>query len=131
MADKSSVNKAFNTLLISFLDDIISIFPEEEDIVTAKTSMMTFKQMNPTILIKSWFKMVYTPYADIINKGDVSFFFDKDYSADLQSVPNGKELMKMIDKVRGPIRNMDSTNKSHSAEYVLKLSKLSEMYSSM
>ena len=131
MADKSSINKAFNTLLFSFLDDIITIFPEQEDIATAKTSMMSFKQMNPTLLIKSWYKMVYVPYANVINAGDVSFFFDKDYSADLQNVPNGKELMKMIDKVRGPIRSMDDTNRGHCAEYVLKLSKLSEMYSSM
>ena len=131
MADKSSINKAFNTLLFSFLDDIITIFPEQEDIATAKTSMMSFKQMNPSLLIKSWYKMVYMPYANVIDAGDVSFFFDKDYSTDLQNVPNGKELMKMIDKVRGPIRSMDETNRGHCAEYVLKLSKLSEMYSSM
>jgi hypothetical protein len=131
MADKSSINKAFNTLLFSFVDDIITIFPEQEDIATAKTSMMSFKQMNPTLLIKSWYKMVYMPYANVINAGDVSFFFDKDYSADLQNVPNGKELMKMIDKVRDPIRSMDDTNRGHCAEYILKLSKLSEMYSSM
>ena len=131
MADTSSINKAFNTLLFSFLDDIITIFPEQEDIATAKTSMMSFKQMNPSLLIKSWYKMVYMPYANVIDAGDVSFFFDKDYSGDLQNVPNGKELMKMIDKVRGPIRSMDDTNRGHCAEYVLKLSKLSEMYSSM
>ena len=131
MADKSSINKAFNTLLFSFVDDIITIFPEQEDIATAKTSMMSFKQMNPSILIKSWYKMVYMPYANVIDAGDVSFFFDKDYCTDLQNVPNGKELMKMIDKVRGPIRSMDETNRGHCAEYVLKLSKLSEMYSSM
>jgi len=131
MADKSSINKAFNTLLFSFVDDIITIFPEQEDIATAKTSMMSFKQMNPSLLIKSWYKMVYVPYANVIDAGDVSFFFDKDYSSDLQNVPNGKELMKMIDKVRTPIRSMDDTNRGHCAEYVLKLSKLSEMYNSM
>ena len=131
MADKSSINKAFNTLLFSFVDDIITIFPEQEDIATAKTSMMSFKQMNPSLLIKSWYKMVYMPYANVIDAGDVSFFFDKDYSTDLQNVPNGKELMKMIDKVRAPIRSMDDTNRGHCAEYVLKLSKLSEMYNSM
>jgi hypothetical protein len=131
MADKSSINKGFNTLLFNFVDDIISIFPEQHDIATAKTSMMSFKQMNPSILIKSWHKMVYVPYASVIDAGDVSFFFDKDYSSDLQNVPNGKELMKMIDKVRGPIRTMDDTNRGHCAEYVLKLSKLSDMYSKM
>lgn len=131
MTDKISINKAFNKLIFGFLDDIITIFPEQDDIATAKTSMMSFKQMNPSILIKSWFKVVYTPYADVINAGDVNFFFDKDYSTDLQNIPNGKEFMKMINKVRDPIRTMDDTNRGHCAEYILKLSKLSEMYNSM
>ena len=39
--------------------------------------------------------------------------------------------MKMIDKVRAPIKTMDDTNRGHCADYILKLSKLSEMYSSM
>ena len=131
MGDKSSINKAFNKLIISFLDDIISIFPEQQDIATAKTSLLSFKQMNPSILIKSWHKLVYTPYAQVIEAGDVNFFFEKDYSADLQNIPNGTEFMKMIDKVRTPIKTMDDTNRGHCADYILKLSKLSQMYSYM
>lgn len=131
MTDKSSINKAFNTLIFSFLDDIISIFPDQPDIETAKTSMMSFKKMNPSILIKSWYKLVYTPYSDVIDRGDVTFFFEKDYSEDLANIPNGQEFMKTIEKVRGPISTMDETNKGHCAEYILKLSKLSLMYSTM
>jgi len=131
MADKSSINKAFNKLIISFLDDVISIFPEQQDIATAKTSLLSFKQMNPSIIIKSWFKLVYTPYAAAIDAGDVNFFFDKDYSSDFQNIPNGKEFMKMINKIRDPIRTMDDNNRGHCADYILKLSKLSEMHNSM
>jgi hypothetical protein len=32
MADKSSINKAFNTLLFSFLDDIITIYEKAAEI---------------------------------------------------------------------------------------------------
>ena len=131
MADKSSINKAFNTLIFNFLDDIISIYPEQEDISTAKTSLMTFKQMNPTIITKSWYKMVYLPYKDVIDAGDITFFFEKDYNTDLQNVPNGKEIMKVIDKIRRPISKKKKKNKGHCAEYITKLSKLSEMYGSM
>jgi len=131
MTDKSSINKAFNTLIFSFLDDIISIYPDQPDISTAKTSLMTFKQMNPTIITKSWYKMVYLPYKDVIDAGDITFFFEKDYNTDLQNVPNGKEIMKVIDKIREPISQMDETNKGHCAEYIAKLSKLSQMYTSM
>jgi len=131
MADKSSINKAFNTLIFNFIDDIISIYPEQEDISIAKTSLMTFKQMNPTIVTKSWYKMVYIPYKDVIDAGDITFFFEKDYNADLQNIPNGKEIMKVIDKIRKPISQMDEKNKGHCAEYITKLSKLSQMYASM
>jgi hypothetical protein len=131
MTDKSSINKAFNTLIFNFLDDIISIYPDQPDISTAKTSLMTFKQMNPTIITKSWYKMVYLPYKDVIDAGDITFFFEKDYNTDLQNVPNGKEIMKVIDKIREPISQMDETNKGHCAEYIAKLSKLSQMYTSM
>lgn len=131
MADKTSINKAFNNLIFQFIDDIIGIFPDQPDIETAKTSMMSFKKMNPSILIKSWFKLVYTPYSDVINNGDVTFFFEKDYSKDLANIPNGQEFMKTIEKVRGPISKMDDTNKGHCADYILKLSKLSVMYNTM
>ena len=131
MTDKSSINKAFNTLIFNFLDDIISIYPEQVEISTAKTSLMTLKQMNPTIVTKSWYKMVYVPYKDVIDAGDITFFFEKDYNSELQNIPNGKEIMKVIDKIRRPISQMDETNKNHCAEYILKLSKLSEIYASM
>ena len=131
MTDKSSINKAFNTLIFNFLDDIISIYPDQVDISTAKTSLMTLKQMNPTIVTKSWYKMVYVPYKDVIDAGDITFFFEKDYNSELQNIPNGKEIMKVIDKIRRPIGQMDETNKNHCAEYILKLSKLSEIYASM
>lgn len=131
MPSKSDINKAFNKLFFDFLDDIVSIYPDNKDISSARTSFASFKQMNPTIIIKSWFKFVYTPYREIINAGDISFFFNKDYSADLQDTPGSKEIMRVIDEIRGPIQSMDETNKKHSSDYILKLSKLSELYGNM
>jgi len=131
MPSKSDINKAFNKLFFDFLDDIVSIYPDNKDISSARTSFASFKQMNPTIIIKSWFKFVYTPYREVINAGDISFFFNKDYSADLQNTPGSKEIMRVIDEIRGPIQSMDETNKKHSSDYILKLSKLSELYGNM
>jgi len=131
MPDKSTVNKAFNTLLFQFLDAIIEIYPEEEDIATAKESFETYRKMNPTIISKLWYKMVYTPYKDVIEQGDITFFFNKDYNSDLQHVPNSKEVARIIDKIRTPISEMNTGNQKICADYILKLSKLSEMYCNM
>ena len=126
--DKSSILKAFNTLFFSFLTDVISIFPENNDLVIAKTSFETIKQLNTTAIVKAWYHFVYLPYKEQILGGDISFFINKDYNADLNHLSNSGEIMQTIDKFRQPIREMSEENKTHSLNYMQKLSTLSELY---
>ena len=129
MADKSTILKAFNTLFFDFLDDIIGIVENNEDIRSAKTTFEMFRKGNPTIIIKVWHSYVYVPYAEVINAGNLEFFINKDYSEDLSVLSNSGDLIKTIDKIRDPIRNMSDTNKTHSLAYIQKLSLLSAAYS--
>lgn len=129
MADKSTLSRAFNTHLLEFLDDIIRIYPDNPDIAKAKTSIETIKKANPALIIKAWYQKVYMPYQSVVDSGDISFFFEKDYSQDLQTVNNAGEIMKMIDKLREPVRGMNDANKEHCMTYIQNLSKLSMAYS--
>jgi hypothetical protein len=131
MSDKSTLLRAFNTHFFNFIDDIISIFPDNSDIAVARTSFDTIKRANPTAIIKAWCKFVYLPYANVINEGNITFFFEKDYGADLAKLPNSNEIMSIIDKIRGPIRSMDETNKAHSTKYIQNLSQMSKMYNDL
>lgn len=128
MTDKSTIMKAFNTHFFEFIDDIITILPENMDIKVAKTSIDAIKRANPTAIIKAWYMYVYEPYQEIIDAGDIRFFFDKDYKDDLSVLSNGKEIMKIIDTLREPVRNMSSTNQENTMEYIQNLSKLSILY---
>lgn len=128
MSSKSAIGKAFNTHFFEFLDDIISIFPENQDIPTARTSFDAIKRANPTAIIKAWYKFVYLPYAEVINAGNIDFFANKDYGNDLENLQNSNEIMHIIDKIRGPIRDMNEANKAHSAKYIQNLSKMSNLY---
>jgi hypothetical protein len=131
MTDKSSILRAFNTHLFDFMDDLISIFPNNNDLVLAKSSFDTIKKANPTAIIKAWVKFVYHPYKDVIDNGDISFFFDKDYSDDLSTVSNANKILNIIDTLRTPIKEMGDTNKEHTIKYIQNLSKLSMMYNDM
>ena len=131
MADKSTVLRAFNTHLVEFLDDIISIIPGNVGIVTTKNSFEMYKKANPTLLIKIWYSYVYLPYAEIIDKGDLDFFINKDYSEDLSYLQNSKNILNAIDTLRGQIKEMSETNRNHSLEYIRNLCKLSNMYSTI
>lgn len=131
MTDKPTISRAFNTHLLEFLDDIIRIYPDNQDIIKAKTSFETIKKANPSLIVKAWYQKVYMPYQQIIDNGDITFFFNKDYSQDLQSVSNAGDIMKMIDKIREPIREMNQENKDHCMTYIQNLSKLSTVYTNM
>jgi hypothetical protein len=131
MADKTTLSRAFNTHFLEFVDDIIRIYPDNRDVLKLKTSFETIKKANPSLTVKAWFQKVYTPYSQVIDAGDITFFFDKDYSQDLQSVSNAGEIMKMIDQIREPVRNMNEENKEHCMKYIQNLSKISVAYSNM
>jgi len=128
MSDKNSILKAFNIHFFEFLSDIIDIIPENNDIREAKITFETFKRANPTSIIKVWFQYIYKPYVFVIDSGDISFFIEKDYNEDLSILSNSRDIMKIIDKIRDPIKNMNPVNKGHCQKYIQNLSKLSNIY---
>ena len=130
MSDKTTVLRAFNTHLFEFLNDIISILPDNVGLVTTKNSFEMYKKANPTLLIKIWYSYVYLPYAKIIDEGNLDFFIEKDYTSELSGLANASNVSNAIDTLRGQIREMSDTNRTHSLEYIQNLCKLSNMYNS-
>ena len=128
MSDKTTLLRAFNTHFFEFIDDLMRVLPENKEISYANTSFVTIKKANPTMIIKSWYKFVFLPYKDIINQGNLTFFIDKDYDSDLSHINKSEEIIKMIDNIRNPIRQMDETNKNHALKYIQNLCKLSDLY---
>lgn len=126
--DKSTLLKTFNKHFFDFLDDMIHIFPENEDLGAARGSFETFRKANPTILVKVWYTYVTMPYKSVIETGDIRFFYEKDYTSDLASLNNNSKVMEVIDKLREPLRSMGVANTQHATKYIQNLCKLSEMY---
>ena len=129
MADKSSILRSFNQLFFDFVNDIIFIFPDNSDINTAKTSFELIKKSNPTAIIKVWYNYVAVPYNDVIQEGNIDYFIEKDYAQDLTKLSNSNDIIKIIDSLRNPIKNMGESNKQTSCVYIQKLTTLSVMYS--
>jgi len=126
--DKSSILKAFNNHLFEFVDDVISAFPDNNDIKTTKTFFEITKKGNATLLIKVWYTYVYIPYNELLEADNLDFFINKDYSKDISNLPNMSEILVSIDKIRNPIKEMSDENKRHSLKYLKNLNKLSKMY---
>jgi len=128
MTDKTTLLRAFNTHFFDLLNDLISVLPENKEIPYAKTSFETIRKANPTIIIKTWYSFVFSPYKNLFDSGDLNFFIEKDYESELSGVTKSEEILKMIENIRNPIRNMDEANKQHALKYIQNLCKLSELY---
>jgi len=129
MSEKSTILKTFNHHFFEFIDDILRIFPNNTDLAIGRKSFDTIKKANPTAIIKVWYNYVFTPYKDVIEKGNIDFFLEKDYSSDLSILANSNEIMKVIDVMRGPIKEMSESNRQHSIKYIQNLSKMADLYS--
>jgi len=131
MSDKTTVMRAFNNHLFELLDDILGIYPNDANISAAKKSLEQLKSVNPAIVIKAWYTYVYMRYKEQIDAGNLAFFFDKDYREDLTYVGNTDEVLKIIEKVRAPLRTMSPANQEHTVSYLRNLNKLSQLYSTI
>jgi hypothetical protein len=132
MSDRSLVLKTFNKHFFDFLDDLVALFPEMIDIKESRDYFDILKRANPTLLIKIWHSFIHVPYSDVIEKGDITFFFKKDYSADLIHLHNAADIIKVIDTtLREPLQNMDEVNLEKCVKYIQILSKLCDAFNNI
>lgn len=130
MNDKSFLIKTFNDHFFEFFEDVLKILPDNMHIKTALRSFKTVSDLNKSIIIKCWHKFVYSKYTDVINTGDITFFFEKDYATDVSHLANSNNIMDIIDTIRQPVKDacVNPTNKQHVTTYIQNLSRLSVAY---
>ena len=129
MSDRSIVMKAFLNQFTDFVEDVQSVFPDNVDIDSAKTALMLMKKTNPRMLMNAWVTYIVGPYTEKIEKGDIGFFLDKDYTQDLEYM--GNAVMQKVDALRGPVREMGAENQAKSMKYIQNLTKLAKLHGEM
>ena len=128
MADKSTLLKTFNTQFFAFLKDIIIIFPNNKEIAKGKKSLELISMASPSLITKIWHTHVNRFYKEHIDRGNLEYFIEKDYSNDLHEIANSEEVLKIINIIREPIRDMDAKHRGHTCKYLQILSKLALLY---
>ena len=128
-SDKSILLTAFNTQFYDFLDDVESVFMNDNGIKRAKNALILIKKVNPALVIKLWYKYIVVNYESEIDSNNINFFIEKDYKNDLRYLNSSDEIMKHIDSLREPVRNMGESNQQKSLMYIKNLCILSRLYS--
>lgn len=127
-SQKSMILKAFNSTLSEFLNEMCTIFPENVQLKMGKRSQEMITKMNPSLIIKSWEKHVNDSYYEHIMKSDLTFFLEKDYTQDMQSLGGCDTALEFISNIKSPIKSLDEKNKETAFTYIQNLCKLSYAY---
>jgi hypothetical protein len=116
-AKNQNIPTIFNNHFAEFINDICTIFPDNVRILSAKNALSTIRRANPKMIIKIWINYVATPYKNQIDRGDISFFLEKDYSSDFVDYTQSDNIMDYINMLRDPIRNMGEENQAKAMTY--------------
>jgi hypothetical protein len=127
--DKNLILNAFNTQIFEFIDEVQYVFVEDMTINKVKAALFIIKKVNPSLIIKIWYTYIYSPYKTEITNDNINFFIEKDYKNDVVYLKSSDDIVKHIDKLRDPIRNMGKENQEKSFKYVKNLCILSKLYS--
>ena len=132
-SSSQNILSGFNNHFNEFLNDILSVFPDNIDIISAKNSMILIRKTNPKIIIQIWNSYVVGKYTKEIEMGNIDFFISKDYSSDLNNLDDSKKtkITESIDRLRNPIKMMNDADRDKSMKYIQNLTKLSKLYFSL
>ena len=125
--NKSELLSTFNNHIQEFFKDVIIIYPEDDDIKVASTSLGVMRKANPRLVIEMW-KEYMLKYKEQINEGNIDFFINKNYADDLKTTSNSSVILEKIDTLREPMKKMDPENLKKTIKYVQNLTKLCEIY---
>lgn len=120
---------AFNNQFLEFIEDVLRLFPNDTDLLVCKKTLVLAKKMNPRLIIIVWRDFIATPYQnEILNEGGIDFFLNKDYSSDLTVMEDSDEVLKVIERLRSPLKNLHNDDKETAMKYITNLTKLSLLY---
>ena len=124
----ANILTAFNDHFVEFVTDVHRVFPDDKDILVAKNALLMIRKMNPKMIINLWNECVIGKYKGEIERGDIGFFINKDYSQDLADSQNPDKINNAINRLRSPIKQMNPDEQGKAMKYIQNLTKLADIY---
>ena len=128
MSNNSLIIQAYFKHFDEFMEDILRVYPENKRYIKLKMYFDGFKKANPRILIMAWKKCISEPYRKQIEKGDIDFFMEKDYSEDVAWAHKKHRVEDGINEMKNSVQDMSQENIKKAMKYVQNLSKICDLY---
>tara|TARA_B100001564_G_scaffold182138_1_gene152968 strand:- start:64 stop:453 length:390 start_codon:yes stop_codon:yes gene_type:complete len=127
--------KTFLLQFNEFLEDILRIFPDDKDLITAKVYFDGIRKINPRLIINYWKYLIAEKYNDAVEGNNIDFFIEKDYENDIEDIATNRSwegdysyINEKICIIRDRVRDQNEANKKITMKYIVNLTRLSKLY---
>ena len=87
------------------------------------------RKANPKMIVSVWYRYICSKYEVEIEKENLEYFLTKDYVDDLKmDAGAANKVLEGIDKIREPLRHLDTDNTKKAIQYLKNLNQLSKIY---
>ena len=134
MASKMELRKVCMTNFINqlsgFMNDMLIIVPNNQEIVAAKNYVSMLSSANPKLLLTYWHTSVTLKYSEQINNGDFEFAINKDYTKDIEqtNTTENDSILKLIDNLKTIAKGLNDDKKKIIMKYLQNITQLTQLY---
>ena len=129
---KSVLVKVFAEQVEELYLDMLKVYPNHLNIKTGLTIVQQIKKFNPKLMIRSYNESVNQHYYDVIVKGDIDFFMNKNYVEDCQrtgmDIKEAKTHSEWIETIKDLARELEKENQKKLIKYFQNFSRICKMY---
>ena len=130
--NKEKCVEVFNKQLNDFINDLITVYPKDDDLYTFKTSIKMLSLVDDKKVLRMFKEFVYDKYKEPLMAKDSEFFLQNDYNEfvngnfDAQANPEVTE--QLINKIKSYWKEMSTANRDIVWSYLQVLIKLTDKF---
>jgi hypothetical protein len=125
--------KIFSTVFDAFLTEVMGLLPGNADVVMTKNAVLTLRKANPKMMPKMWKCVIVGPYEAHIAAGNIQFFLDHDYRADLErmgaDMSQMEKVIAIVDSLKASIAALPEESLGGAMAYIQRLTVIAKTIS--
>lgn len=129
--DKTQLISVFNDQITLFVNDLILVYPKDDDLYKFKTSIRMLSLVDVTKIIKVFTQHVYNKYKSEILEKNSDFFMNHQYTELYKNNSDDSFTEQLISKIKGYWKSMSGENKEIVWKYFTTLVKICERFESI
>ena len=129
--DKKQLTSVFNDQITLFINDLILVYPRDDDLYKLKTSIRMLSLVDESKIIKVFKEAVYNKYKSEILEKNSEFFMNQQYTELYKNNSDDSFTEQLVCKIKGYWKSMSNENRDIVWKYFTTLVLICEKFESI